>query len=183
MITKMLFAALLLFGLSAINGYASEKKKEPNCTVVIAADLHFDMPPETDQYHHVLAINALGERMRLDGVILAGDLFDKSDPRILDLYRQRWERGAGYMQIHYDTYPTFGNHDISPESGRPEQNRIGMEFNLHYLDSILLDMKNAGRIKNIHRSSRSYSFDIGGVHFVCGQLAAGDTTYCESNMQ
>ena len=71
----MLFAALLLFGLSAINGYASEKKKEPNCTVVIAADLHFDMPPETDQYHHVLAINALGERMRLDGVILAGDLF------------------------------------------------------------------------------------------------------------
>ena len=94
----MLFAALLLFGLSAINGYASEKKKEPNCTVVIAADLHFDMPPETDQYHHVLAINALGERMRLDGVILAGDLFDKSDPRILDLYRQRWERGAGYMQ-------------------------------------------------------------------------------------
>ena len=28
-----------------------------------------------------------------------------------------------------------------------------------------------------------YSFDIGGVHFVCGQLAAGDTTYCESNMQ
>ena len=100
MITKMLFAALLLFGLSAINGYASEKKKEPNCTVVIAADLHFDMPPETDQYHHVLAINALGERMRLDGVILAGDLFDKSDPRILDLYRQRWERGAGYMQIH-----------------------------------------------------------------------------------
>lgn len=183
MITKMLFAALLLFGLSAINGYASEKKKEPNCTVVIAADLHFDMPPETDQYHHVLAINALGERMRLDGVILAGDLFDKSDPRILDLYRQRWERGAEYMQIHYDTYPTFGNHDISPENGRPEQNRIGMEFNLHYLDSILLDMKNAGRIKNIHRSSRSYSFDIGGVHFVCGQLAAGDTTYCESNMQ
>lgn len=46
MITKMLFAALLLFGLSAINGYASEKKKEPNCTVVIAADLHFDMPPK-----------------------------------------------------------------------------------------------------------------------------------------
>ena len=58
----MLFAALLLFGLSAINGYASEKKKEPNCTVVIAADLHFDMPPETDQYHHVLAINAPGEK-------------------------------------------------------------------------------------------------------------------------
>lgn len=183
MLTKMIFATLLLFALSALNGYASEKKREANCTVVIAADLHFDLPPETDQFHHVLAINALGDQRRIDGVILAGDLFDKSHLKILDLYRQRWERGPGYRQIHYDTYPTFGNHDISPESGRPDQNRIGMEFNLHYLDSTLLDMKQAGRILNIHRSSRSYSFDIGGVHFVCGQLAAGDTTYCESNMQ
>ena len=44
-------------------------------------------------------------------------------------------------------------------------------------------MKQAGRILNIHRSSRSYSFDIGGVHFVCGHLAAGDTSNGESNMQ
>ena len=146
MLTKMILATLLFFALSALNGYASEKKREANCTVVIAADLHFDMPPETDQFYHVLAINALGDQRRIDGVILAGDLFDKSDPKILDLYRQRWERGPGYRQIHYDTYPTFGNHDISPESGRPEQNRIGMEFNLHYLDSTLLDMKQAGRI-------------------------------------
>lgn len=112
MLTKMIFATLLLFALSALNGYASEKKREANCTVVIAADLHFDLPPETDQFHHVLAINALGDQRRIDGVILAGDLFDKSHPKILDLYRQRWERGPGYRQIHYDTYPTFGNHDI-----------------------------------------------------------------------
>ena len=82
----MIFATLLLFALSALNGYASEKKREANCTVVIAADLHFDMPPETDQFHHVLAINALGDHRRIDGVILAGDLFDKSDPKIR-LYR------------------------------------------------------------------------------------------------
>lgn len=50
MLTKMIFATLLLFALSALNGYASEKKREANCTVVIAADLHFDMPPETDQF-------------------------------------------------------------------------------------------------------------------------------------
>ena len=179
----MIFAALLLFGLSALNGYASEKKKQANCTVAIASDLHFDMPPETDQFHHVLAINALGEKMHIDGVVLAGDLFDKSHPRILDLYRRRWERGPEYKQIHYDVYPTFGNHDISPESGRPNINRMGMEFNLHYLDSTLLDMKNKKQILGLHRSSRSYSYDIGGVHFVCGQLCAGDTTYCESNMQ
>ena len=47
MLTKMIFATLLLFVLSALNSYASEKKREANCTVVIAADLHFDMPPET----------------------------------------------------------------------------------------------------------------------------------------
>ena len=93
MLTKMILATLLFFALSALNGYASEKKREANCTVVIAADLHFDMPPETDQFYHVLAINALGDQRRIDGVILAGDLFDKSDPKILDLYRQRWERG------------------------------------------------------------------------------------------
>ena len=74
MLTKMIFATLLLFALSALNGYASEKKREANCTVVIAADLHFDMPPETDQFHHVLAINALGDHRCIDGVILAGDL-------------------------------------------------------------------------------------------------------------
>ena len=43
----MIFATLLLFALSALNGYASEKKREANCTVVIAADLHFDLPPYT----------------------------------------------------------------------------------------------------------------------------------------
>ena len=183
MLTKMIFATLLLFALSALNGYASEKKREANCTVVIAADLHFDMPPETDQFHHVLAINALGDHRRIDGVILAGDLFDKSAPKILAPPRQRWERGPGYRQIHYDTYPTFGNHDISPETGRPEQNRIGMELNLHYLDSTLLDMKQAGRILNIHRSSRSYSIDIGGVNFARGPPAAGAPPYCTPHKQ
>lgn len=37
MLTKMIFATLLLFVLSALNGYASEKKREANCTIVIAA--------------------------------------------------------------------------------------------------------------------------------------------------
>lgn len=183
MVTKMIIAGLIFFGLSALNGFASEKTRKPKCTIVVASDLHFDMPPETDQFHHVLAINALGEKMHIDGVVLAGDLFDKSHPKILDLYRRRWERGPEYKQIHYDVFPSFGNHDISPESGCPAENRVGMEFNLHYLDSTLLDMKNRGLILNIHRSSRSYSWDIGGVHFVCGQLCAGDTTYCESNME
>ena len=183
MLTKMIIVTLLFFCLFALNGYAAEYKKQAECRVVIAADLHFDMPPETDQFHHVLAINALGDTMRIDGVILAGDLFDKSDPRILDLYRQRWERGPAYKQIHYDVYPCFGNHDVSPGSGRPDTDRLGMEFNLHYLDSTLLDMKSRKQIVNRHASSRSYSFNLGGAHFICAQLCAGDTSYCESNME
>lgn len=39
----MIIVTLLFFALSALNGYASQKKTKPNCTVVIAADLHFDM--------------------------------------------------------------------------------------------------------------------------------------------
>lgn len=181
--TKMIIVTLLFFALSALNGYASQKKSKPNCTVVIAADLHFDMPPETDQFHHVVAINTLGEHRKIDAVVLAGDLFDKSAPAILDLYRRRWERGADARQIHYDVYPCYGNHDISPESGRPELNKLGCEFNLHYLDSILIDKLNSGQIVNLHRPSRSYSYNIGGVHFVCAQLAFGDTSYSTDNMQ
>lgn len=181
--TKMIVVTLLFFALSALNGFASQKSKKPNCTVVIASDLHFDMPPETDQYHHVLAINQLGESRKIDAVVLAGDLFDKAAPAIRDLYRQRWERGPGAMQINYDVFPCYGNHDISPESGRPEQNRIGCEFNLNYLDSILIDKLNSKQIVNLHRPSRSYSYNIGGVHFICAQLAFGDTSYSTDNMQ
>lgn len=183
MLTKMLVATLILFVLSALNGYASEKKREANCTLIVGADLRFAAQLNTELFHHVLAVNALGEHRRIDGVVLATDLFDNAPPKLLDFYRQRWERGADYRQIHYDTFPTFATLDGMAADERPAEMRIGMEFNLHYLDSMLLDMKNAGRILAIHRSSRSYSFDLGGVHFVCGQLAAGDTTYGESNMQ
>ena len=178
----MLVATLILFVLSALNGYASEKKREANCTLIVAADLHRAAQLNFDAYHHVLAVNALGEHRRIDGVMLATDLFDSAPPKLLDVYRQRWERGADYRQTHYDTFPMFATLDAMAAAERQAEMRIGMEFNLHYLDSTLLDLKNAGRILAIHRSSRSYSFDLGGVHFVCGQLAAGDTTYGESNM-
>lgn len=179
----MIVVTILFFALSALNGFASQKSKKPNCTVAIASDLHFDMPPETDQYHHVLAINKLGENRKIDAVVLAGDLFDKSAPAIRDLYRQRWERGVGARQINYDVFPCYGNHDISPESGRPELNKIGCEQNLNYLDSVLIDKLNSKQIVNLHRPSRSYSYNIGGVHFVCAQLAFGDTSYSADNMQ
>ena len=178
---KIFFIAALTLSLGCFTAHAAEKPK-PHCTVVIASDLHFDMPPETDQYHHVVAINRLGETKKIDGVIIAGDIFDKAAHQIQSLYRQRWDKGGGERQIHYDVYPTFGNHDISPENGRPAENKRGFELNMALLDSVLDSKLRLGEIKNIDRHSRSYSFDIGDVHFVDGQLAAGDTTYAPSNL-
>lgn len=163
-------------------GMTSMAARKPHCRVAIVSDLHFDMPPETDQYHLVVAVNKLGEKEKIDGVIIAGDIFDKANPAIQCLYRQRWETGKGKRTIHYPVYPTFGNHDISPESGRPAQNMRGFELNMHYLDSLLSSMLSRHMILNLDAQSRSYSFEIGGVHFVDGQLCAGDTSYCRSNL-
>ena len=174
----LIFCAMMCFS----SPYCmAENHRKPDCTVAIVSDLHFDRPPETDQYYHVVAINKFGESRKIDGVAICGDIFDKAAPSILNLYRQRWEKGTGTRRIHYDVYPGFGNHDISPESGRPEKNIEGFRFNMNYLDSILNDKLKRGEILNVDTSSRSYSFNIGGVHFVQGQLSFGETSYCRSN--
>ena len=169
-------------------------------TVVVAGDLHFDLPPETDQYYHVVTMNRLegnftfptdsaapgiaGETVRkLDGVIIAGDMFDKARPEILAHYCSRYEMGPGEKTIHYPVYPGFGNHDIDPAvSDKGADNLLGRAFSLHYLDSILNDKLAKGEILNLHPSSRSYSWNIQDVHFVQAQRFSGDTAYCESNL-
>ena len=89
----MIFATLLLFALSALNGYASEKKREANCTVVIAADLHFDLPPETAQFHHVLDIIFLmirrPPRSTLFPTRRSSDLPASSLTFVFPVYRQK----------------------------------------------------------------------------------------------
>ena len=99
------WAALSLAGCSTNNKAAQEE-----VNVIVAADLHFDLLPETDQYFHVVTMNRLpgqfnfpGEQKaidKIDGVIIAGDIFDKARPEILDLYRQRYETGEGERRIH-----------------------------------------------------------------------------------
>jgi hypothetical protein len=37
-------------------------------SVVIAADTHFDMPPESDQFYHVKAMNRLPDRRLLQAI-------------------------------------------------------------------------------------------------------------------
>ncbi|WP_321479915.1 metallophosphoesterase [uncultured Bacteroides sp.] len=167
-------------------------------TVVVAADLHFDLLPETDQYYHVVTINNLENNFRfpenagsgiagqtlkkLNGVILAGDLFDKSRPEILNLYRQRYEQGPGARRIHYPVYPGLGNHDIDPAvSDKGADNLKGRAYTLHYIDSVLETKLSKGEILNLDSSSLCYSWNIDDVHFIQGQRYAGDTTYCQSN--
>ena len=193
--------ALCVAALAIGAGCTSPKENDTrDVTVVVAGDLHFDLPPETDQYYHVVTMNRLegnftfptdsaapgiaGETVRkLDGVILAGDMFDKARPEILTHYRSRYEMGPGEKTIHYPVYPGFGNHDIDPAvSDKGADNLLGRAFSLHYLDSILNDKLAKGEILNLHPSSRSYSWNIQDVHFVQAQRFSGDTAYCESNL-
>lgn len=196
---------LFLAATALIAGCSSPKEKETatggrDVTVVVAADLHFDLPPETDQYYHVVTMNRLPGHFafpsattdgsasaaapieKIDGVIIAGDMFDKARPEILSLYRQRYEPGEGERRIHYPVYPGFGNHDIDPSvSDKGADNLKGRSFSLHYLDSILVDKLEKKEILNFHPGSRSYSWNIEDVHFIQAQRFSGDTAYSESN--
>ena len=169
-------------------------------TVVIASDLHFDLLPETDQYYHVVAINNLENNFRfpvnaskgiagntfkkLDGVILAGDMFDKSRPEILDLYKQRYEPGKGERRIHYPVFPGLGNHDIDPAvSDKGADNLKGRAFTFSYIDSVLRSKLAKKEILNYDPSSMDYSWNIQDVHFIQGECCAGDSSYCESDFK
>ena len=168
-------------------------------SVVIAADTHFDMPPESDQFYHVKAMNRLpgtfvwpaggpqafaGDTLKqLNGVVIAGDIFDKADPRIRALYNARYSRGTGDKQIHFPVYPGFGNHDINPFSEDSMRNLQGRGFNLQFMDSVLQTKLAKGEILNLHAPSRAYSWNVGDVHFIQAQTFAGDTSYSESNME
>ena len=191
-LSSCLSLAVVLFG-AACAGPKAEKSAGRDVTVVIAADLHFDNPPETDQFFHVVTMNRLpgnfafpGENEQpidhVDAVVIAGDIFDKATPAAQALYKNRYEPGEGEKRIHYPVYPAYGNHDIDPiEAGDSPENLAARALNLHYLDSLLEAKLAAGEILNLHASSRSYSWNIGDVHFIQAQRFAGDTAYCESN--
>ena len=175
--------------------------KERDVTVAIVADLHFDILPETDQFHHVLAINRLEGNFcfpasapkgiandtlrKLDCVIAAGDMFDKARPEILELYRQRYEQssGAGRMTVQYPVFPGLGNHDINPNKEDTLSTIDHRAFNLRYLDSVLGDKLAKGEILDLHTPTRNYSWNIGDVHFVQAHLFAGDTTLGNGGMK
>lgn len=174
-----------------------EQHTAPDITFVVAADLHFDYLPETDQFCHVVAINKLpgtfvwpdsslfaGDTLStLSSVIIAGDIFDKPIPEAIDLCTQRYfTQGGGERQLSYPCFPGYGNHDINPFSKDSIANLAGRAAAFQFMDSLLSLKQQRGEIENLHPSSRSYSWTDRGVYFVQLQAYGGDTTYCESNL-
>ena len=187
---------LTLFGFMALSACTSSVS-DRNVTVAVLGDLHFDLPPETDQYYHVRALNNIegqfcvpgdsvngvstGVVNKLNGVIIAGDIFDKPYPEAHDLYNQRYTPGNGDKQIHFPVFPGYGNHDIDPFSQDSVMNMKGREANLHLLDSVLREKLVGGEILSLHEGSRSYSWNVGDVHFIQAHRYSGDSAYGEAN--
>lgn len=191
---KRLFSFCLVCGILGISVQLfGQKKSMRDVTYIIAADLHFDELPESDQYYHVVTMNRVpgyfvmqsGDTIkRVDGVVLAGDLFDRSRPEILDLFRARYECGLEEKQIHFPVYPGLGNHDLDIVADAEKPNtEEHLALVKNYMDSLLQMKLRKGEILNLHTSSLSYSWNVGDVHFVHSQRYAGDTSYCESNMK
>ncbi|MFI3267160.1 MAG: metallophosphoesterase [Rikenellaceae bacterium] len=147
----------------------------------VTADTHFDMPPETDQYKNVMALN----KLQLDGVSIVGDVFDRQHPSVIELFKLRYEknRGVSDSTLNANLYIGLGNHDINPVSSDEKQNLLERNLTLAYTDSLLLAMKSEGLIKNMHAETRNYSFELNGVHFVQTHTFAGDTTLGEGGLQ
>ena len=108
-IPAILFAAIFIF--TSFPQFAQENQAyKLDVTFFVASDLHFDPPPETDQYYHVVAMNTIcgsvegkdaliwpneidgavtdfgsaGQRIQLPkGVVTCGDITDRADPRAL----------------------------------------------------------------------------------------------------
>ena len=79
--------------------------------------------------------HASGEIIRkIDAVILAGDLFDRARPEIIDLYCQRYECGKGEKRIHFPVYPGFGNHDLDTVTeGKTPNNEVHLQLIKNYM--------------------------------------------------
>lgn len=191
---KALWLTLLGFmTLSACTSSVGDR----DVTVAVLGDLHFDLPPETDQYYHVRALNNIEGRFcvpgdsvngvstgvvnKLNGVIIAGDIFDKPYSEAHDLYNQRYTPGNGDKQIHFPVFPGYGNHDIDPFSQDSVMNMKGREVNLHLLDSVLHGKLAEGEILSLHEGSRSYSWNVEDVHFIQAHRYSGDSEYGEAN--
>lgn len=171
-------------------------------TFFVVGDTHFDPPPETDQYYHILAMNKLGNRDRVwpdvingkstgfgsrgktidpaSGVILVGDITDKADPSALELLKSRYEKGPAERQINYPVYVGLGNHDIDPQ-GPAEDPDFNRRMMWEYVEKRHKGANTAVPVTNFDPVSRNYSWDWGNLHLVQCHRYPGDTVKGQVN--
>ncbi|MGQ7871006.1 metallophosphoesterase [Sunxiuqinia sp. sy24] len=169
---------------------------ELDVTFFVAADTHFDPPPDSDTYYHVRAMNRIPEEVSWPaeignkttsfysagekinnpaGVILAGDILDKADEAALELLRTRYEQGDGSKQINYPVYLGLGNHDINPNVGEKEKLE-GRERMWRYVEMRHKGANAPVLVENFHNDSRNFSWNLGKLHLVQSHLFAGATS-------
>lgn len=192
-----LWAACAVSFVSCNSVHKAQTDSNTDVTFVVAADLHFDHLPESDQFCHVVAMNRLennfvwpsqtyftGDTLKaLSSVIIAGDIFDKPLPEIIDLFKARYLADGGDRSLNYICYPGYGNHDINPFSKDSVLNMQTRENAVRLMDSVIYTRLTRNEILSYHPSSRNYSWTDKGVHFLNLQTFGGDTTYCLSSLE
>lgn len=145
----------------------------------ITSDSHFNSTSEADQHKSIVALNQL----ELDGVAITGDIVDRQPESFISQIKNLQEKGKGDSTVHTQTFIGLGNHIINPISKREAQNLIEKSRALHFMDSMLNAMEKEQRISNVHWPTRSYSFNLNGVHFIQTNTWAGDTTLAKGGME
>jgi len=181
----------------------SQTKPDSNfgITFFVVADTHFDPPPESDQYYHIVAINSVcgsinnksaavwpefiegkatnfgsaGEKIEMPkGVILAGDITDRAEPKSLELLKNRYEKGDGDKVINFPVFVGLGNHDLDPQHV-VDSAEVYRTYMLNYVAE-RHEGKNAPvPVTNFDSESKNYSWDWEGIHFVQTHRFAGNT--------
>lgn len=197
--TSLLFLIFALLALSTTEGQIQNKEKL-DVTFFVAADLHFDPPPETDQYYHVASMNSIcgifdttkaltfpeeiegnktnfgsgGRKINIpNGVILVGDITDRAEPSSLKLLKERYEIGTDTNQVHFPVYVGLGNHDLDPQHVEPHQKEYREQM-LNYVVERHQGSSAPVPVNNFDSLSYNYSWNWGNLHLVQTHRFAGN---------
>lgn len=202
---RFFIVAIFLFSVKVYPQEINDKIFE--VTFFVAADTHFDPPPESDQYYHILAMNTIcgtvngkdavvwpefidgvktefgsaGQKINIpNGVVLVGDITDRADPAALKLFKSRYEKGEGDKKINFHVYIGLGNHDLDPQ-------HVGVNAE-KYKNNMLAYVKERHQGKNapvpvlnFDDLSKNYSWNWGNVHFIQTHRFAGNTENGQTN--
>ena len=192
---------LLITLMLVINACLNRKSiNKTDVTFFVAADLHFDPPPESDQYYHVVAMNSVcgsikdeqalkwpvkineietlfgsaGQTINPpDGVVIVGDITDRADPGALKLFKERYEVGQRNNEIHFNVYLGLGNHDLDPQHVEGHEIEYSKQM-LQYVRHRHIGNAAPVRIINFDSSSCNYSWNWGKIHLIQTHRFAGN---------